>query len=527
MDAVLQSTGEMNFDDGAAILQELRLVNFDGPSGAVNFNDDMNRVAGYDMLSSCDSGMQKIGQWLISSGLLKNGNTPTVGPNTPCKKVAEALAAETADEEAASRRIVIGLTVAAAALILLCGVARHCRNKMRTHYTTFLSHSKRDGGDSAAFIKSEFDNALLNRWGLRACSTRGKNFIDTESLEEINADTLVESVKSSKVFVLLLTKSLLSRPWCLVEIYTALNAGIPVVPVLLKVPNKPRNEYSFGTAAGMLGGDLESFLFDERKMQEAWGEGAWSGFEITDMISRVQTATAEELQEMDPARAIQTVATPTGGPLTLEDIQRELFANLPSKAAEAYNPQAAELVRAAEIAVIVKRVRDAMKSVYKEPHTFNVDTSAKDNWKKVLSMHDPREVMKLRDENAALSEQLALAQNSNSTKLEQVHQAVTVLVGSELTLADKPTATTTVQSMIGDLISWVGWGGAQSEAQHRMLLSQQSMPTPAPGELETSSLVPEQQGATRRSASPGRPRAKARVAKPEADDDGAKAMRRV
>lgn len=50
----------------------------------------------------------------------------------------------------------------------------------------------------------------------RSCSARGKNFLDTESLgggSDINADTLVASVKESKVFVLLLTPSLLTRPW--------------------------------------------------------------------------------------------------------------------------------------------------------------------------------------------------------------------------------------------------------------------------------------------------------------------------
>jgi hypothetical protein len=167
-------------------------------------------------------------------------------------------------------------------------------------------------------------------------------------------------VKTSKVFVLLLTKSVLTRPWCLVEIYTALSSNIPIVPVLLKVPNNPKDEYSFSAAALMLA-DLEDFVSDEERMQAHWGEPRWSASRWeADAIATVRTATAQQVREMSSREMSSTVATPTGGALTLAEIQALLSAELGGKKAEQYNPQAAERVRRAQISVITKRVRGAM-----------------------------------------------------------------------------------------------------------------------------------------------------------------------
>ena len=143
---------------------------------------------------------------------------PKVGSNTPCRSVAEQLAAQAAEESAAIRRAVAFVLGAVVFLVLAIWLAVAWRNKIRrSHYSTFCSYSQRDGGDSAQFLKRELDKALLYRCGLRSCSTRGKNFIDTEELDDIAPDNLVTCVKTSRVFVVILSRSLLTRPWCLVR----------------------------------------------------------------------------------------------------------------------------------------------------------------------------------------------------------------------------------------------------------------------------------------------------------------------
>jgi hypothetical protein len=273
---------------------------------------------------------------------MRNSETLVVGANTPCKAIVERLVAME-DEDTKADRILYGtIFVCAVALLLSLCLVVHCRKRLRSKsFTTFVSHSKQDGGDTAAFLKREFDKVLLRPCFMRCCSARGNNFLDVEELAEISADKLVESVKMSRVLVLLLTKSLLTRPWCLVEIYTALVSNIPIVPVLLKLSNKPGDEYCFTKARRMLE-DLQNFLCDEQKMQNTWGQPAWSGSEIDDC--RVQTTTAQELRLMDPIKVSHTVVTPAGGLLTLADIQRELSKSLGSKKAETYNAQAAEVL---------------------------------------------------------------------------------------------------------------------------------------------------------------------------------------
>ena len=62
MDAMLHSTGDTSFDDGEALLRELKSVEFNGLSGSVSFDDNLDRVSGYDLLGSSpgDGSMMKI-----------------------------------------------------------------------------------------------------------------------------------------------------------------------------------------------------------------------------------------------------------------------------------------------------------------------------------------------------------------------------------------------------------------------------------------------------------------------------------
>ena len=72
------------------------------------------------------------------------------------------------------------LVALAGAIVLgisICSWWFHVKRLRERTYTTFLSHAKSDGGETAAHLHTAFDKALL--W---PCTRRGPNFIDTEML---------------------------------------------------------------------------------------------------------------------------------------------------------------------------------------------------------------------------------------------------------------------------------------------------------------------------------------------------------
>ena len=89
-------------------------------------------------------------------------------------------------------------------------------------WTTFLSHHKKDGGSTAKHFRKTFEQRL-----------DGKHYLDVDELTNITVRKLMTDVRSADVLVLLLTDEVMTRPWCLVEIHTALAHGIPIVPIQL------------------------------------------------------------------------------------------------------------------------------------------------------------------------------------------------------------------------------------------------------------------------------------------------------
>ena len=51
-------------------------------------------------------------------------------------------------------------------------------------------------------------------------------FLDFDNLSDLRV--LLQHVRESDVFVILLTAEVLLRPWCILEIHTAVSAGIPI-----------------------------------------------------------------------------------------------------------------------------------------------------------------------------------------------------------------------------------------------------------------------------------------------------------
>ena len=102
-------------------------------------------------------------------------------------------------------------------------------------FTAFLSHHKHACAMEARFIKEE----------LERMAPGSKFFLDSDDLKDMRA--LLEFVRDSACLVLVQSEHVLQRPWCLLELYAAIDAGVPIVAL-----NVAGKGYSFADAAAYL-----------------------------------------------------------------------------------------------------------------------------------------------------------------------------------------------------------------------------------------------------------------------------------
>ena len=87
--------------------------------------------------------------------------------------------------------------------------------------------TKNSGAEKAGIKNGDIINKLDNKDPFKG----SKLFLDSDNLE--NLKNLSNDVKKSKVLVALLSKGYLTRPYCLLELYTAITNDIPIVPVVI------------------------------------------------------------------------------------------------------------------------------------------------------------------------------------------------------------------------------------------------------------------------------------------------------
>jgi len=125
----------------------------------------------------------------------------------------------------------------------------------------FLSHYKAEAGTEAALIRTEIEHLLGEDIGSLGHYFESPVFLDSEDLT--NLEELQEKVRLSHNLLLLLSKDVLSRPWVLIEICTALQAGTRILPVTLvknekfEIPDETFYErLRSGSVTGPAGKDL-------------------------------------------------------------------------------------------------------------------------------------------------------------------------------------------------------------------------------------------------------------------------------
>ena len=88
-------------------------------------------------------------------------------------------------------------------------------------YSAFISHMKAEAAMEARFLTSYLEKKFED----------DDVFIDSDDLNDLHA--LKVHVQESAVLVLIPSKSVLTRPWCLLELLTAIKHGLPVVGLSL------------------------------------------------------------------------------------------------------------------------------------------------------------------------------------------------------------------------------------------------------------------------------------------------------
>ena len=93
-------------------------------------------------------------------------------------------------------------------------------------FAAFLSHFKIEAATEARWLQQELEAVLGER-----C------FLDSDDLMDLSR--LQEHVRESNCILLLQTRSVLTRPWCLIELMTAIESRVPIVGVSITSGQSP------------------------------------------------------------------------------------------------------------------------------------------------------------------------------------------------------------------------------------------------------------------------------------------------
>jgi len=92
----------------------------------------------------------------------------------------------------------------------------------------FLSHCQAEAGQQTAILADQLElrglNSWFDQWNMKGSEATG--------VIDVTKAGMMKGVQQSAVFVLVLTKSVFTRPFCRLEIITAIKAGKPIVTVM-------------------------------------------------------------------------------------------------------------------------------------------------------------------------------------------------------------------------------------------------------------------------------------------------------
>ena len=104
-------------------------------------------------------------------------------------------------------------------------------------FAGFLSHYKLECGTEARLVQQNL-RPIIEKNPTECSST--EIFLDSDDLSDLR--NLLQHVKDSQSLVLLQSKGVLTRPWVILELHTALTHDVPIVA--LNVSNASTYEYA-------------------------------------------------------------------------------------------------------------------------------------------------------------------------------------------------------------------------------------------------------------------------------------------
>ena len=107
-------------------------------------------------------------------------------------------------------------------------------------FAGFLSHFKYECGTEARLVQLQL-KPILQRAPISTASS--DIFLDSDDLSDLR--NLLNHVKETQVLVLLQSKGVLTRPWVILELYTAITSGVPIVALNVQ------NSYPYDYAAAL------------------------------------------------------------------------------------------------------------------------------------------------------------------------------------------------------------------------------------------------------------------------------------
>ena len=128
-------------------------------------------------------------------------------------------------------------------------------------FACFVSHAKAEAAMEARFVQTWLEKRLSSGKG------RAKVFLDSDNLKDLTQ--LTQHVKDSAVFILIQSKIVLTRPYCLLELLTAIKHDVPIVGLCLVGVSA---QYNFEDAQHWLG-NLDTLLEDNESAYVSWRRG--------------------------------------------------------------------------------------------------------------------------------------------------------------------------------------------------------------------------------------------------------------
>ena len=111
-------------------------------------------------------------------------------------------------------------------------------------YAGFLSHFKHECGTEARLVQKYLKD-IMDARPLEGCGS--EVFLDSDDLSDLRM--LLDHVKESQVLVLLQSRGVLTRPWVIMELHTAITNGVPVVALNVQ---KASCSYDYAAASEYL-----------------------------------------------------------------------------------------------------------------------------------------------------------------------------------------------------------------------------------------------------------------------------------